>query len=137
MSAIGALQIAIDTIISGDAQLGAILKGNKVYSLVAPLGSERPFVTLGGSRESALPLFRRSAPAKNGEEDIHIFSGRNDKLEIIKIYQHLDRLLNYAELPLEGHRMVRGRLTLVDIIGDDGGGSHGILRYEVLTQRNA
>lgn len=134
-SAVNPLQIAIDSLISGDGALDGILVGQKVYSLVALEGSLFPYIVMGESAESTRGLFQKSA--KDGVEIIHIFSEMDDKTEVLTIYEHLDRLLNKTQIIVAGHTVVMGRLRLITIMGDPKGGTHLVARYEVLTTQAA
>lgn len=133
-SAAWPIDVAVDTAILADAQVSAVLKGDKVYSLVAKQGAMLPYIVLGDSAETAFRTFGRAG--NDGALTMHIWG--TDKRQVLTIHAHLVRILDGARLAVAGHEMVRGRVELVTVLADeDGKAMHGVARYTPMTQVGA
>lgn len=131
-SAVGPLQIALWTAIQNDPDLYNLLDGEKIYSIQAPEDAPMPFIVFRNSGEENFNVFQRKG--KLGAEDFGIHSERMDKEELLDIYDRLERILNGTRLPLGGHIMISGTLTLITVVPDEFKGTQLVARYVPLTQ---
>jgi hypothetical protein len=129
-----ALQGALTTGIEGDAALGLLLAGERVYSAgQVPDSAPRPYVVLGESSEFGRNKFQRRGV--EGAETFHIWA--DDKETALLVYTHLVRLFDRTPLTYASeHGMVhrRGEMSLVTTLTDPLGPAHAIARYRVLSR---
>lgn len=132
MSAIWPLDVAIDTLIQGDATLSAKLKGEKVYSLQSPTrDSALPYIVLGSSSESTARTY--DSKFKDTIVTISVWSADVTKAEVAGIVADLERLLDGTQLNVGGHHFVSGAFSVIAIMPDSTG-RYGMAscRYEAL-----
>lgn len=119
-SPLWSLQELLDGTITGDATLSAKLKGEKVYSGVAPETDGTasapllPYVLLSTSAEERVPLFD-AARMQSSREDFSAWSADVTKFELAGIWSDLVRLLDGTRLSLDGYTFVTGALTLIQL----------------------
>jgi len=132
MSAIWPLDVAVDTLIQGDATLSAKLAGEKVYSLTAPaLDSALPYIILGSSSETTQRTY--DSKFRNTILTIAVWSADITKFEVASIVSDLERLLDGTQISVGGHKFVSGALSVIAIQLDNTG-RYGMAscRYEAL-----
>lgn len=126
-SAAGALQVALVAALEADSVLGALLATpTSIFSQRAPQDAVMPYLVVGSSIEVPAPAFGRERLVN--DETIHIWSGKQDKLEVLEIYKELARVLG-ARLTVTGFTATRGRTRLVGTMTDPGDATHGIVQY--------
>lgn len=135
------VDVAVEAAFTGDPGLMDLLNPGiptvdqepKVFNGKAPQSTPEPYITLAGAAEDAFHVFNR----KGNENDltIDIWTDGSDGFRSVKqIYAAMKRIVDGELLPLDGHTMVRGRLTLITTLNDPSGSAHGIAAYNVLSQ---
>ena len=121
-SALADIQTAIDTLLTGDAPLGAELaSASSVYDLgTVPKDAPIPLIELGDVGESSFLTFGKGG--NRTEMTIVIISPRADgKMRVARIYAHLIRLLENGTLVVAGHVIATSRVTFVTAFNDPNG----------------
>jgi hypothetical protein len=127
MSAAWPLQVALDTALSGDAPLTAIITG--VFSEgVVPEGQPYPYITLGESGEGRNRKF--GTRGYNNAETLHIWCDKLGKQQCLQVYDHINRILDGNLLPMPaGYAMVLATCELVTMFRDPDGPMHAVVAY--------
>lgn len=107
---------------------------------LAPVGSSLPYVLIAGATARGRAWF-----GKRGGEGgctLHVYTPRTEaettERDVMQVYAELERLLHLTPLPMEGHKLLRGTLSLETILPDPGGTAmHGVCRWNGLTQEDA
>lgn len=102
MSAALALRAAVHARLAGDAALGALLGGARVYD-EPPRALLPPYVVLTGC--ASADLSGDAAPAEEHALGLQVWSREGGLSEALKIADHVVRLLDGANLALDGVRL--------------------------------
>lgn len=133
-SSVWPLHVALAAITLADKPLAALLKGDKVYSMIAPRDTIFDYLVLGDSNAQEKPTFQRAG--EQGAIAIHGWCGAADQMKLLQLYGELHRVVNNARLTLTGVAAVHclGKLSLVTTTPDPSGEYvHGVFRYEFTT----
>lgn len=131
VSAANDLQTAIDTVFTGDAQLGALID-DRIFSIgTVPKDAVAPLIELGESREGAWMMF-----AKGGNENVEtmtIVSPRKlGKPGVLAIFAHVVRLLDRQRITVAGHTVAIASVDLITVFPDPNGDElRGVVEYRV------
>ena len=128
-----ALQTAIFTVLSADAQLKTILGDPPRILDFVPQQTVFPYITIGD-----IQTHDWSTATETGEDHrivIHSFSRYNGRKESREIEKRLCELLHDAALPLAGHTLIRMHFLVSDILPEaDGRTYHGLTRFRAITE---
>lgn len=126
------LQKAVFAALTGDAALGGLLGGPKVYDH-APANVAFPYITFGRTS-----IFDWSTGTESGSEHLftlHIWSKARGKKEALEIMESARVLLDDAALELDQHRLVNLRLEFSEArFDEDHTVYHGLLRFRAVTE---
>ena len=129
------LQTAIHARLTGDATLGGLLAGPRVFDDV-PRGAAFPYVTFGLTSEKDW-----STGSENGSEHVvtlHVWSRAAGRHEARTIVAAIKAALHDQSLALAGHRLINLRQEFADAQRDaDGETFHGIVRLRAVTEQLA
>ena len=112
MSPIIAVKAAIRAVLVADATLTGQLGGPKVFDDV-PRNASAPYVVFGEatSRDNGTV----SDAGHITELTLTVWSKQGGSKEALAVADRIAALLDDADLPLTGHRLVNGRLTATDL----------------------
>ena len=116
----------------GDDELGVELEGG-VHDMAPPEGTPYPYIILGTS--TTIPIRTYNKDRYDHNTAIHIYSAKRGKAQILRIYEHLVRILNRARLPLEGagELMIHGTVRLVNVLPEPDRNHYlGVVSYDCL-----
>lgn len=143
MTAVGtsaqwSVQVAVEATLVGDAALAAALGADatgvaKVYDAIAPSDTPLDYLVLGDASEArggAGSAFGRGG--HTGALTLHVWAATRERAAAL--HAHVARLLDGQRIPVDGHALVLGRLSLVASFPDPSGAHHRVLRYETLTR---
>lgn len=132
-SAEWAVQAAIHAQLSSDADVQALLgTPPRLYDRV-PKGAEFPYVVYG--RSETTPEDADPGTAVEHISHLHVWSRYGGRREVKEAVGAVRDALHYADLTLDGWRLVSLRVTYADIFrGPDGFTSQGVLRLRGLVE---
>ena len=129
-----ALQQALYSAITSNAQLLALLGGARIYDDV-PQTAAFPYLALG---QSTLRDWSSGGGDGDGDEHaltFHVWSRAAGRRETHEIMSALKSALHDAALTLSGHRLVNLRHVLSEARREpDGDTYHGIVRFRAVTE---
>jgi hypothetical protein len=132
MTAAGALRKGVWAALSGDAALGALLGGVKVFD-GAPAGTALPYVTFGRSAS-----FDWSTATEKGTEvlfTLHAWARGAGRRGVEAIVERVAGRLEAGLDALDGHRLVNLRLEAVETnFEEDAAVQHGALRFRAVLE---
>lgn len=103
-----ALRRAIHARLAGDAELGGLLGGPRVYE-EPPRGAQPPYVVFGEA--TSRDWSDTSGAGHEHTLTLLVWSGEPGVRQALRITERIAALLDDAELGLAGHRLVNLRLT--------------------------
>lgn len=128
-----ALQTAILTVLSADAQLKALVGDPPRIIDFVPQQTIFPYVTIGD-----IQTHDWSTATEDGEDHrivIHSFSRYRGRKESRDIEKRLCELLHDADLSMTGHMLIRMHFLVSDILLEaDGRTYHGLTRFRAITE---
>lgn len=131
-SASVALRASVHAALSASAPLAALLGGARIYD-EPPNNAAFPYVTLGEAR-----IADYSSDGVKSEEHqlvLHVWSRQGGHREAHLIAGALLQVLDDAELPLGGHRLINLCFSLADIRREaDGRTYHALVRFRAVTE---
>lgn len=129
MDASWTLQRAVFARLDGDAALKVDITG--VYDQV-PSGARYPYISLGAS--STRDWSTKTYAGQDHRFDIHIWSKARGHGEVKRLMEHVARLLDDADLMLDGHELIALRFDFGQVLKEPQGPvHHAIMRYRALT----
>lgn len=130
MTALGEIQNAIYTVLTGDPTLMGKITG--VFDYV-PGGQAYPYVVIGDAKELSLDAF--SKRGREATETIHIWSEAQGFEEATTILGDINRLLDRGNLELTGLITVRCAYESAETLRDpDGVRRHIPVTYKILVE---
>lgn len=131
------IQVQLDLVFKADAELSALLQGQKVYSkIVQKTGEVRPlpYIVMVSQPETGQNAFNKKG--HNTQTEFHIVA--DNKYELAVIYNHCKRLLDGVKLTLEDHVMVQGTLDkIIDFPEENLRGERQVCQYTVRSYTEA
>lgn len=136
-SAMGPLQLALDTALQGTASVTAIV-GDRVYSLgTVPKDAPVPYVELGDSSERSSGYFGQGGNI-NDETLTIVTPKAGGKVAAGEALAAITDALDRRALPMDGHAMLSGRLELITVFVDpDVTNVRSVCRYTVTSWTTA
>ena len=126
------IQQAVYAVLAGNAALGSLLGGARVYDDV-PQATPYPHISLGQTSSSDW-----GTGTEDGEEHIltlHVWSQAGGRSEAQRIMGTVRDVLHTANLSLAGHILISLRQQFSDVRRDgDGITIHGLVRYRAVTE---
>lgn len=137
MSAALERNLALVAALEFNAGVQALVDPPGVYSLVPKSNPGSRYIIVGTTNESNVETFNRVGAM--GSEEIHIYTPINDgKIGGLRVYKAIHAALNRKKLPMDGHRMIMGRVEyILDLIDEDGQSVHTMARYTALSMPEA
>lgn len=132
---LGPLQVALHTVLTGDATLMARLAGDGIFEYV-PEGQGFPYVVVGEAVET--PDGAHDRFGADTVQTLHIWSAYHGWKEAQEIKGDLMRLLDHQELTITGHHTVAVRfMQAVSMRDSDQDLRHVAIRFAVVTEHDA
>lgn len=129
-SAMGPIQSAIYTALTGDVTLAALVTG--VYDWV-PEGTAKPYVVIGET--IATPRNAHDRFGRRNVATLHVWSGQQGMSEINTIMSRITAVLDHQTLTVTGHDAVMVHHEFEQTLNDpDPEIRHGVIRFAVTTE---